>query len=185
MPHIPYPEENKIPPESKAILDAFRAAYGRPSHIFRVMSLNPAFLVAASESWKNLVVEPGTVKRWVRESVVVITCSTQQTQYCVEGHSHALRRQGLSEEQVKTIQNHTFIGFSDPELSIFKFAHKAAAAPKSLTPEDYASLHKVGLSDETILEVLGVIWVNTAMNMIVDALGVTRTPEQQKELSAV
>ncbi|MFQ5852855.1 MAG: carboxymuconolactone decarboxylase family protein, partial [Candidatus Binatia bacterium] len=97
---IPYPPEDKIAPECRVILDAFQRAYGRPSHIFRVMSHNPRFLIAASEAWDNLIVKPGTLERWVKEAIVVITCSTQQTQYCVEGHSHALRRQGLSEEQV-------------------------------------------------------------------------------------
>ena len=116
--------------------------------------------------------------------MVVITCSTQQTQYCIDGHSHALRREGLTEEQVLAIRDHTFSGFSDPDLSIFKFAHKAAGAPKTLTTEDYDALRKAELSEETILEILGVVWANTAMNMIVDALGLTRTPEQQKELSS-
>jgi len=65
------------------------------------------------------------------------------------------------------------------------FTHKAAGAPKSLTAGDYDTLRKAGLSEATIMEVLGVVWANTAMNMIVDALGVTRTSEQQKELSVL
>ena len=172
----------KLHPECRRILDAFEAAYGRPSHIFKLLSRNPRFLTAASESWDSLVVEQGNLERWVKEAVVVITCSTQQTQYCIEGHSHALRREGLSEEQVAAIREHTFAGFSDPELAIFRFAHKAAGAPKTLETADYDALRKVGLDEETILEILGVVWANTAMNMIVDALGVTRTAEQQREL---
>ena len=185
MPLIPYPPEDKIAPECQAILDAFQRTYGRPSHIFRLMSHNPRFLIAASETWDNLVVKPGTLERWVKEAIVVITCSTQQTQYCVDGHSHALRRQGLSEEQLAAIRDHSFSGFAEPELSIFKFTQKAAGAPKSLTAGDYDTLRKAGLSEATILEVLGVVWANTAMNMIVDVLGVTLTSEQQKELSVL
>lgn len=182
MPHIPYPSDEMIPPESAAVLEAFQQKYGRPSHIFRVMSLCPSFLTAAWTAWRDIVVNPGVLARWVKEAVVVITCSTQHTEYCVQGHSHALRREGLSEGQVTAIRTHTFAGFTDPELSIFRFAHKAAADPKTLTAEDYENLHKVGVTDAAILEVLGVVWVNTAMNMIVDALGVQRTPEQMKEL---
>lgn len=183
MPLIPYPNEDEIAPECSAILTSFEKAYGRPSHIFKLLSRNPRFLVAASESWESLVVEQGTLDRWVKEAVVVITCSTQQTQYCIDGHSHALRRQGLSEQQVAAIREHTFSGFSDTEVAIFRFAHKAADAPKTLTTDDYSTLREAGLSEVTILEILGVIWANTAMNMIVDALGLTRTPDQQKELS--
>lgn len=185
MPLIPYPHEDEIAPECQTILASFEKAYGRPSHIFKLLSRNPRFLIAASESWDSLVVEQGTLDRWVKEAVVVITCSTQETQYCIDGHSHALRRQGLTEEQVQVIREHTFSGFSDPELTIFKFAHKAAGAPKTLTTEDYDALRKAGLSEESILEILGVVWANTGMNMIVDALGVTRTAEQQKELSTL
>jgi uncharacterized peroxidase-related enzyme len=182
MPHLPYPAAHEIKPEAKEVLDAFEAAYGRPSHIFHNMSWNGRFARTASEAWHSLVVEPSNLERWVKEAIVVITCSTQQTQYCVEGHSNALRRQGLSDEQVRAVQGHTFDGFKDPELSIFRFAHKAAAAPKNLTREDYKILSDLGLSNETILEILGVVWVNTAMNMIVDALGVARTDDMKKEL---
>lgn len=182
MAHLPYPRDDQIKPEAKAVLDAFEAAYGRPSHIFRAMSWNARFVQTASEAWHRLVVAPSTLPRWVKEAVVVITCSTQDTPYCVQGHSHALRRQGLSESQVNAIKTHSFEGFSDPELSIFRFAQKAAASPKSLDEADYKRLQAMHLSSETILEVLGIIWANTAMNMIVDALGVTRTEQQMTEL---
>jgi uncharacterized peroxidase-related enzyme len=182
MPHLPYPTDDQVHPEAKGVLDAFQTAYGRPSHIFRAMSWNGRFVQTASDAWHRLVVEPSTLPRWVKEAVVVITCTTQQTPYCVQGHSHALRRQGLSESQVKAIQNHSFEGFSDPELSIFRFAQKAAANPKSLDETDYKRLQGLQISNETILEVLGVVWVNTAMNMIVDALAVTRTEKQTAEL---
>jgi uncharacterized peroxidase-related enzyme len=182
MPHIPFPPEQSISQESAAILAAFQEKYGRPSHIFRAMSQWPPFLNAAWTAWRDIVVIPGSLERWVKEAVVVITCSTQGTEYCVQGHSHALRREGLSEEQVAAIRSHTFTGFKDPELSIFRFAHKAAAAPKTLTVGEYDNLRRLGLSDATILEILAVVWVNTAMNMIVDALGLQRTAEQLKEL---
>jgi hypothetical protein len=82
----------------------------------------------------------------------------------------------------KAVQTHSFEGFSDPELSIFRFAHKAAVNPKSLRKEDYQWLQTLGLSKATILEILGAVWANTAMNMIVDALGVMRTAQQEEEL---
>ena len=187
MPHLPYPADSEIRPEAKAVLDAFQEAYGRPSHIFRALSWNPRFVQAASDAWHRLVVEPTRLERWVREACVVITCSTQRTEYCVQGHSHALRREGrhLSEDQVKAIQNRSFEGFADPELSIFRFTHKAAADAKSLTPADYAALKRLGLDNETILEILGVVWANTAMNMIVDALDVRRDDVMIKELDVV
>jgi uncharacterized peroxidase-related enzyme len=183
MAHLPDPTDQQLKPEAKAVLDNFQAAYGRPSHIFRNMSWNARFVRTASEAWHRLVVEPSTLPRWVKEAVVVITCSAQQTQYCVEGHSHALQREKkLSEQQVRAIQAHTFEGFSDPELSMFRFAHKAAATPKLLAAADYQQLQALGISNETILEILGVVWANTAMNMIVDALGVTRSSVQKEEL---
>lgn len=182
MPHLPYPADHQIPSEAKAVLDDFENAYGRPSHIFRAMSWNGRFVRTASRAWHRLVVEPSTLPRWVKEAIVVITCSTQGTPYCVQGHSHALRRHGLSDSQVKAIQTHSFEGFSNPELAIFRFAHKAAGHPKSLEPADYRRLQELQLSNESILEILGVIWANTAMNMIVDALGVARTERQMTEL---
>lgn len=182
MPHLPYPADSQIKPEAKEVLNAWEAAYGRPSHILRVMSWNSRFVRTAFDAWNQLVVVPSNLQRWVKEAIVVITCSTQQTKYCVEGHSHSLRRQGISDEEVLAIQRRTFEGFKDPELSIFRFAHKAAGAPKTLAPQDYNGLADLGLSEETILEILGVVWANTAMNMIVDALGVERTAAMLKEL---
>ncbi len=183
MAHLPDPADDELASEAQAVLDEFQRAYGRPSHIFRAMAWNARFVRTASEAWHRLVVEPSSLPRWVKEAVVVITCSTQQTPYCVEGHSHALWREGLSDRQVTAIQGHSFDGFSEPQRSIFRFAHKAAANPKSLTAQDYCALQELGLSNATILEVLGVVWANTAMNMIVDALGVMRTQEQKRELA--
>jgi hypothetical protein len=62
------------------------------------------FVRTVSEAWHSLVVEPSTLPRWVKEAIVVITCTTQQMPYRVEGHSHALRRENLDENQVKAIQ---------------------------------------------------------------------------------
>jgi uncharacterized peroxidase-related enzyme len=182
MPHLPYPADSQLKPEASEVLKSWEAAYGRPSHILRLLSWNSRFVRTAFDAWHQLVVEPGNLPRWVREGIVVITCSTQQTKYCVEGHSHSLRRQGVSDEQVLAIQRRTFEGFKDPEVSIFRFAHKAAGAPKTLAAQDYKALANLGLSEETILEILSVVWANTAMNMIVDALGVERTAEMMKEL---
>jgi alkylhydroperoxidase family enzyme len=183
MAHLPLPNEGQVGPEAKAPLDLFRKNYGRPSHIFETMAWNGRFVAVADDAWRRLVVEPSLFDRWVKEAIVVITCSTQKTEYCVQGHSHALmRHRQLSPDQLKGIQTHTFVGFDDPELSIFKFAHKAAGTPKLLNKDDFSHLQKLGLSNEAILEILGVVWVNTAMNLIVDALGVTRTEEQMREL---
>jgi uncharacterized peroxidase-related enzyme len=183
MSHLPWPNEKEQSPLGKEMIDKFQKKYGRPTHIFPPMSWNDRFISASSDAWHRLVVEPSIFPRWVKEAIVVITCSTQGTEYCVQGHSHALRRESnLSEKQVKAIQSHTFEGFSDPELSIFRFAHKAAGKPKSMTRQDYETLQKLGLTNEMILEILGVIWVNTAMNFIVDALGVKRTSEELREL---
>ena len=183
MPHIPYPSQTDINNESSNMLEAFQKAYARPSHIFRLLSWNSNFLQAASDSWHQLVVEPSKLERRIKEACVVITCSTHNTEYCIEGHSHALRLQGMSQEQVKAIQDRDFEGFSDPELSIFRFVHKAAADPKTLTREDYRSLELLNYSNEVILELLGIVWANTAMNMIVDALDVRRTDEMKSELN--
>lgn len=69
------------------------------------------------------------------------------------------------------------------KLSIFRFVHKAAADPKTLTREDYRSLELLNYSNEVILEILGIVWANTAMNMIVDALDVRRTDDMKSELN--
>jgi len=180
--HLNAPTERELAPEALALLQHFEKSYGRPSHIYKVMSWNARFVDVAADAWRRLVVEPSTLERRVKEAIVVVTCSTQETEYCVQGHSHALRRQGMSDAQVKAVQTHTFDGFADPELSILRFAHKAAGAPKSLDKADFQKLENLGLSKETILEILGVVWVNTAMNFIVDAMGLKRTEEQMKEL---
>ena len=182
MAHIPSTDVSRIPAEAKQLLQEWETAYGRPSHVYRVMATNPRVMAASARAWLDLVTRPSRLPRWVKEAVVVVTCSTQGTVYCVQGHSHAISLQGIAAHQVKAIKEHRFDVFDDPERSIFVFAKKAAGQPKAMSAEDYDALRAAGLDDETILEVLGCIWVNTAMNQIVDALGVKRTAEQMKEL---
>lgn len=183
MSHIPKKAVEDIPDAAASLLREWEECYSRPSHIYRVMAQNPRFMAASAHAWLELVTRPSRLERWVKEGVVVITCSTQQTPYCVQGHSHAVALQGVPEEKVNAIREHRFEEFDDPERAIFTFAKKAAGTPKQMEQADYDALRKVGLDDEQILEVLGCIWVNTAMNLIVDALGVKRTPEQMQEVS--
>ena len=183
MSHLPAVEEKDWSPQVQETMARWRASYGRPSHIFNVLAGNGNFLDAAATAWLSLLPNESHFPRWVKEAIVVITCSTQSTLYCVQGHSHAIKRQGvLSDEQIRQIQMREFVDFDARERAIFTFAHKAAGAPKFMTKADYDTLHDMGLDDEMILEILSIVWVNTAMNMIVDALDVTRTPEQMKEL---
>ena len=183
MSHLPPIGEEDWSPKVRETMDRWRNCYGRPSHIFNVMAGNAKFLDAAATAWLSLLPDVSHLERWVKECIVVITCSTQSTLYCVQGHSHAIKRQGvLSDEQIKNIQMRKFDDFEDRERKIFTFAHKAAGAPKFMTKEDYQELQDIGLSDEEVLEILSIVWVNTAMNMIVDALDVHRTAEQMKEL---
>ena len=182
MSHLPPIDEKDWSPQVQETMARWRASYGRPSHILSVLAGNSNFLDAAATAWLGLLANESHLSRWVKEAVLVITCATQSTLYCVQGHSHALRREGISEERVRDIQNREFGAFDEKERAIFTFAHKAAGAPKFMTKGDYAALHDTGLDDETILEILSIVWLNTAMNMIVDALDVKRTPEQMKEL---
>ena len=183
MAHLPTLEEEDWSPEAKKAMERWFDSYGRPSHIYKVIAGNTDFLKASTEAWLNLVPTETHLPRYMKECIVVITCSTQSTLYCVQGHSHAIKRQGvLTDEQIRQIQMRDFVDFDEKEKAIFNFAHKAAGAPKFMTKEDYQTLHDIGLSDEVILEILSIVWVNTAMNMIVDALDVNRTPEQMKEL---
>jgi uncharacterized peroxidase-related enzyme len=182
MSYLPKREFEDIPGEARALLGEWEEAYSRPSHIYRVMAQNPRVMAASAHAWLELVTRPSLLDRWIKEAVVVITCSTQGTPYCVQGHSHAVTLQGISEDQVAAIREHRFDGFEEPARSIFRFARKAAGEPKQMTDADYDMLRQAGLDDERILEVLGCIWANTAMNLIVDALGVKRSAEQMKEL---
>lgn len=182
MSHLPPIDEKDWSPQVQETMARWRANYARPSHIFNVLAGNGNFLNAAATAWLSLLPNESHFPRWIKEAIVVITCSTQSTLYCVQGHSHAIRREGISEDRVRDIQNREFDAFDEKERAMFTFAHKAAGAPKFMTTDDYEALHAVGLDNEMILEILSIVWVNTAMNMIVDALDVTRTPEQMKEL---
>lgn len=96
MPHVALPPENEIPSESKVVLDEFEKIYKRRSHIYSLMSYNPRLLKVAWEANKAIMLNAPNLKRWVREAILVITASTQRTPYCVQGHSHSLRLEGLS-----------------------------------------------------------------------------------------
>lgn len=183
MSHITPIEQDEWAPEAAEAMEKWFSAYGRPSHIYKVIANNPNFLKASTEAWLTLLPNDSNLPRYMKECIVVITCSTQSTLYCVQGHSHAVKRQGvLNDAQIKQIQDRNFVDFDEKETAIFKFAHKAAGAPKFMTAEDYQGLRDIGIDEETILEILSIVWVNTAMNFIVDVLDVQRTPEQMKEL---
>jgi uncharacterized peroxidase-related enzyme len=109
----------------------------------------------------------------VKQSIAVLVSKDNGCQYCVAAHRGALKAIGVSDEELRQIEeNVAKADFTAKEKALIDFARKANRAPLSITDADFAAVKQTGASDAEIIEALGVMEVFTSFNKFLDSLQV-------------
>ena len=145
---------------------------GIPLHAFTILGKTPDLLQGLWGITKG-VVTSGSLPPTVKQLIAMAIAMQSDCRYCQIGHTRALEAMGVPTEIIKSCA-------SDPELAdippsqraIVKFALKTARAPKSITDEDFALLHRHGLNDGEIMEVIMMVAWSQMLNTWTDATAV-------------
>jgi uncharacterized peroxidase-related enzyme len=167
------PAENaQIPKEAKPVLKEINEAFGMVPNLFKTYAHCPPLLEANWNKVKALMMQ-GNVSRKVKESIAVLVSKDNSCAYCVAAHTGALKSIGISEEEIKTIEEDPQkADFSAKEKALIGFARKANLEPLRITDSDFQSLRQAGASDAEIIEALGVMEIFTGFNKFLDSLQV-------------
>ncbi|HLK47605.1 MAG TPA: carboxymuconolactone decarboxylase family protein [Bryobacteraceae bacterium] len=122
-----------VDPQQDEFLAGLESKAKRANHFFRTMANRPEVLKTFIPFY-GAVVGPGSVDRRTKE-LVYLTCSlTNHCAYCSAAHTASGKKAGISDDEIRAIQNEQDAGFSASERAAIRYAReltRAADAPQS------------------------------------------------------
>ncbi len=159
-------------PKTKAVFDEITAelGFGIVPNLFKSMAINPDILEANWKKFRSTMLK-GSIPRTLKEMIGVAISQANNSQYALQVHLHGLSALGMSEDVLQTLVS-DFDACPLPvrEKAVIKFGLLAATNPKSITPEHYQELTKLGLDETEIYEIVATANLFTEVNQYTDAI---------------
>lgn len=158
--------------EIKEIFTEIEGAFGKVPNLFLTYANHLPLLKA---NWNKVkeVMGAGTLSQKTKQAIAVLVSRDNGCAYCVAAHTGALRAIGVTEEEIKSIEEDLEqANFSAKERALISFARKANSIPLRVSDEEFSALKQSGASDAEIIEALGVMELFTAFNKFLDVLQV-------------
>jgi uncharacterized peroxidase-related enzyme len=163
---------NEASGEIVAIFNEIEGAFGFVPNLFKSYAHHPPLLEA---NWCKLkaVMTEGSLDPKTKQAIAVLVSGDNICTYCVAAHRGALRAMGISEDEIKSIEEDLDnADFSKKEKALIDFARKANASPLRISDEEFSSVQLAGATQAEIVEALGVMELFTAFNKFLDSLQV-------------
>ncbi|MDA8373625.1 MAG: peroxidase-related enzyme [Actinomycetota bacterium] len=171
-------ELDSLEPDIRAQIEEVAAKTGFIPNVFLKLALRPAEFRAFFAYYDALMVKESGLTKAEREMIVVVTSAANNCLYCVVAHGAILRiysKNPRLSDQVAT--NYLMAELSPRQRAICDFALKVSARAHSLSDDDYAALHEVGLSDDDIWDVGAITAFFGLSNRMAGLTGMTPNPE--------
>jgi uncharacterized peroxidase-related enzyme len=166
-----------VPPEAEGDLrDIYRAigaARDGVADIHQAQSLNPRALRAHLDLYKVVMFQRGSLSRVQRERIAVVVSAANRCAYCVAHHGEALRQLGDDPALVAALgRGELSTDLSAADLSLLRWALRAAVEPAGASEVDVRALRDAGLDDRAVLDAVLVVAYFSFINRIALLLGV-------------
>jgi uncharacterized peroxidase-related enzyme len=170
MPHINPLPMNEAPEGVQELYEDFRARMIFPSAPNFIMTQGHSLTVARG-TWSAVfnVLVSGKIPRWVKELIFVAISKDRGCLYCEAAHIACCRMLGVDRDVLDSLIRNVQSLANLKVRDMITFALKCSKNPRSLTPDDYATLRRHGLADEEIMEVIGMSALAVYANIIADA----------------
>jgi uncharacterized peroxidase-related enzyme len=165
-------EAGAAEPEVKEIFAEVEGAFGMVPNLFRTYAHHLPLLRA---NWNKVkaVMADGSLSQKTKQAIAVLVSRDNGCAYCVAAHIGALRAMGITEDEIKAIEEDiSHANFSAKEQALISFARKANSAPTRISDEEFAAVQQAGASDAETIEALGVMELFTSFNKFLDSLQV-------------
>ncbi len=172
MPWIETVAEDEATGEVEEAYKDIKAAFGRPSPAFIVMSMNPAYL---TDMWRlhSTIMAEGRLDRMEKEAIALAVSAINKCSYCVWAHSNRLKAWGMDREVVDQLVQDPSQAVIEGRMGVVvQWCVKATKDAVGMSQQDLEPLRRYGLGDEAILEAAAVMGQFNHLNRVLDALGV-------------
>lgn len=178
-------DEVPEPPEDATVAAVFReiqASYGFIPRLYKVLAHYPPLLRVNWDKVKS-VMGSGGLRQELKEAMAVAVSEANYCEYCVGIHGGMLRRLGVTRDQVEATTHMQLerISFLDEkEKALLDFIHRVNLDARSVNNTDMNTLRQLGVTNEQVIQALGVMEVYISWNKMLVALRVEleRSPEQ-------
>jgi uncharacterized peroxidase-related enzyme len=158
--------------EVEQVFREIEGAFGMVPNLFKTYAHHPPLLEANWNKVKAVMMQ-GSLSGKLKQTIAVLVSKDNACQYCVAAHRGALKSIGVSDEEIRQIEdNIEKADFTAKEKALIDFARKANREPLKISNRDFQVLQKTGASDAEIVEALGVMEVFTSFNKFLDSLQV-------------
>lgn len=170
MPHISTVLPDQAPEDVRELYDDFRTRMSFPAAPNFIMTQGHSSAVVRG-TWglvQNVLVS-GKIPRWIKELIFVAISRDRNCQYCEAAHTACCRMLGVKPEILDSMVRNLRAVTNAKVHEMVNFSLKCAKNPQSITAADYATLHRHGLDDGEIVELVSMAGLAVYANIMADA----------------
>lgn len=178
---FPVPSPEALPEDIKKIFAGAEKRLGFVPNIVAALAHRPNELKAFGAYNHAFNSKESGISKSEKEMFLVATSAANGCTYCVVSHGAALRKatgNPFISDQITA--NYREADITPREKAIIDFAMKVSFDSKSINEEDFATLHKHGLSDDDIWDVAGITALYNLSNRMMNVLKVRPDEEFYK-----
>lgn len=158
--------------KAKEVFTDIKQNFGMVPNLFKAYANRPEILEANWNKVKAVMTE-GELPRQLKEMIAVVVSKANSCQYCVNGHSAALKMMGVSPQQVcQLVENFEATDLPEDTKTVLRLAVKSTKEPEAITDAEIEELRKLGYSDAQLVEIISVVDLFTSFNKFLDTLGI-------------
>ncbi|HEY3326654.1 MAG TPA: peroxidase-related enzyme [Novimethylophilus sp.] len=162
--------EPPAPDSTITVLLEIGRAFGRVPNLFQAYAKYPPLLEANWNKVKAVLLN-GKLRRKAKETAALLVSNDNGCAYCVAAHSAALTSLGTSEAEIAAmLQSGTLPGLSEAEIALVNFARKVNLHWRDINEADFKALNALGVEEEEIVEILGVVELFAGFNRFARAM---------------
>ncbi len=164
-------EEGDATGEVVEVFDDIKKTLGIPfvTALFKQTGMAPNVAVGTWTAFKTIfggTSLPASLATMILYSIAAV----KNCQYCSAIHQATCRTLGVDEQTLAALDSDLESLAPRRVQAIIKFAQKCALNPQSLTKEDYDGVRDQGVSDEELMEIIGLAALGNFADTLADAV---------------
>ena len=126
---------NRVDPADNEFLAGLESKSKQPNPFLRAMANRPEALKTFVPFYSALV-SPGSVDRRIKSIVYLATSYANQCAFCIAANLPGGRKSGLTEDQVRALENWQEEGFTPAERAAIRYARKLTRTANAATSRE-------------------------------------------------
>ena len=164
-------EEQDASAEVTEVFDDMKRTLGIPfvTALFKQTGMAPTVVQGTWSAFKTIF-GGATLPASLATMILYNIAAVKNCQYCSTIHQATCRTLGVDEETLAALDGDLEALAPRRVQAIIKFAQKCALDPQSLVKADYDTVRDQGVSDEELMEIIGLAALGNFLDTLADAV---------------